>query len=578
MRPSKARISCLTFLELCSKIFVFFIQPNYLSLKKISILILLAFICGCKKPEKVVTSSSSYRDYQIGDSLFRRRDDLAFYYYGRVASNSSDRLLKAGAYNRMATIQFNSGDYSGSQETVIESQELLDEDIEGDRLYFFSNYNLLGRSYLEQKNYDAAIDYFEKADKLQEKGKLNSTLLNNLAVAYQKKKDYNKSKALLQFAMDSSKQDTLVHARALSNLARTKWLENPSYFAAPELLAALKLREIKNDLPGLYTSYSHLADYYFNSRLDSSLLYAKKMYQVAQGPDDILAAIEKITAAGSSQDAKDFSEIYYKLNDSLKQARNASQSQFAVIRFEAEKSKSENLRLQRDNFKQRVYLYTIIAGFIILSGSGIVWHRRRKRRIEQESQQSIREHQLKTSKKVHDVVANGLYRIMTDLEHRDAIDKEPLLDKIEVLYEQSRDISYDQPVHKAEDYAMQIHQLMSSFGTVNTKILIAGNQERTWSKLSAHEKEELRYVLQELMVNMSKHSGARKVVIRIVEDGNVVNIHYKDDGVGFPSNFKPGNGLRNTENRINNLGGTITFDSTSGLKIEISLPIRKVND
>lgn len=555
-----------------------FCLPNRLSLNKLLLLILLAITVGCKKHDKADLNNLSFLDYRIGDSLFRLGNDSAYYYYNAAANNSSDRLQKARAYNRMAVTQFNSGDHFGSQETLMESQKLLDEKTDGDRPYLLSNYNLLGRSHLELKNYEDAITSFKKAEEMQQKGQSNPTLRNNLAVAYQKKKDYGQAKTLFQLAMNSSKKDTLVYARALSNFARTKWLEDSSYYAAPELLIALRLRGIKNERDGLKTSYSHLADYYFTSQPDSSLYYAKKMYQVAQNPDDILEAIQKITKIGSPVDAKGFSDIYYKLDDSLKQARNISRNQFAAIRYESDKNKADNLRLQRDNFKQRVYLYGIAAGFILLFALGVGWYFRRKRRIEQKSQESIREHQFKTSKKVHDVVANGLYQIMTDLEHRDKIDKDPLLDKIEVLYEQSRDISYDPPVDQVNDYSSHIHRLLSSFGTANAKVLIVGNQEKVWSKLSNYEKRELEFVLQELMVNMSKHSRAQNVVIKFSEQADCLSILYKDDGIGLSSTVTFGNGLRNTENRIKSIGGTVIFDGLTGLKIEISLPTGNGND
>ncbi len=547
-------------------------------MKKILLIILVIFFHACKKNNKAVLTNSTYLDYQKGDSLFRLGNDSAFYYYNKVANNSTSRLEKAGAYNRMATMQFNSGDHFGSQETVTESQKLLDEKILGDQPYLLSNYNLLGRSYLEQKDYDAAIRNLMKAEELQAKDQINSTLLNNLAVAYQNKKDFSKAKNLLQFAIDNSKQDTLAYARALSNLARTKWLENSNYYAAPELLTALTVREIKNDRRGLNASYLHLSDYYFAIRPDSSLFYAKKMYQLAQNPDDILEAIEKITRVASANDAQEYSRVYYKLNDSLKQARSVTRNQFAAIRFETEKNKADNFQLQRDNFKQRIYIYIIIVGFILVFALSIVWYLRRKRRIEQESQKRIREHQLNTSKKVHDVVANGLYQIMADLEHRDEIDKESMLDKIEMLYEQSRDISYDQPSNVSADYSAQINRLFNSFSSGDTKVLIAGNQEKIWSKLSKSEKTELEYILRELMINMSKHSKAKNVVVKFSENGNYIKIHYKDDGTGLSPTFKFGNGLRNTETRIKNLGGTIIFDGNSGLKIEISLPTGTNND
>jgi tetratricopeptide (TPR) repeat protein len=547
-------------------------------LKKLFLLFLFTFLFGCQNNKRTAVQRKSYLNYQIADSLFRQDNDSAFYYYNEVVTGSQDRLEKARAYNRMATIQFNSGDHFGSQETATESQKLLDEKLEADHPYLLSNYNLLGRSYLEQKNYDAAVSCFSKASELQGKGQVNATLLNNLALAYQNKKDFNQAKRLFQLAIDSSKNDTLNYARALSNLERTKWLEDSSYYASPELLKALNLRDIKKERRGLNASYGHLADYYFRSRPDSSLFYAKRKFSVAQSPDDILDAIEQITRVGTPRDTKEYSVIYYRLRDSLDRARNTARNQFAAIRFETEKNKSDNLRLQRNNFRQRVYIYAIIAGFILLVFVGVTFYLRRKRRIEKEAADRIRDSELKTSKKVHDVVANGLYRIMADLEHRDSMNKDAILDEIEVLYEQSRDISYEKSISHDPDYALQIHRLLSTFGTNKTKVLIVGNQEKLWRKITLRQKTELEYVLQELMVNMSKHSRAQNVVIKFTDEGDLLNIHYKDDGIGLLATTGHGNGLQNTENRIKSLGGSIIFDGISGLKLEISLPTVKTND
>lgn len=523
----------------------------------------------------------------MADSLSSKGNDSAFYYYNRVADNSTDRLEKVRAYNRMAAIQFNSGDHFGSQENVTESQKLLDEKISGDRPYLLSNYNLLGRSNLEQKNYDAAITYFKKADELQEKGKLNSVLQNNFAVAYQKKKDYSNAKILLQFAIDSSKQDTLAYARALSNLARTKWLEDSSYHAAPEMLTALKLREIKTDRRGLNASYSHLADYYFNPRPDSALLYAIKMYEIAQklnSPDDQLEALQKLIKLSPSRDLKNYFERYQQLNDSLQSARNAAKNQFALIRYDAEKNKADNLLLQQDIsnkririVNQRIILFSTIAAFVIIAIIGISWYKKRKRTIEWEHQNMIRENQLKTSKRIHDVVANGLYRIMTDLEHKDTIEREKLLADIETLYEQSRDISHEKPVAISENFSDVLHAMLTSFVTPTTKVAIVGNHEKLWANISPHIKNELEYVLQELMVNMAKHSLAQNVAVKFEQQNDQIIVRYKDDGIGMPANFKFGNGIRNTENRINSIGGKIIFDTNvaKGLEIKILLPIGK---
>ena len=83
-------------------------------------------------------------------------------------------------------------------------------------------------------------------------------------------------------------------------------------------------------------------------------------------------------------------------------------------------------------------------------------------------------------------------------------------------------------------------------------------------------------MLQELMVNMKKHSKCSLVVITFKKNKNKLEIDYSDNGLGATSeeiNMK--NGLQNVENRILGIKGTITFDTISkkGFKVSFTLPI-----
>jgi signal transduction histidine kinase len=83
-------------------------------------------------------------------------------------------------------------------------------------------------------------------------------------------------------------------------------------------------------------------------------------------------------------------------------------------------------------------------------------------------------------------------------------------------------------------------------------------------------------VLQELLVNMKKHSQCSLVVLTFKKNENKLQIDYSDNGIGATIeelNLK--NGLRNVENRIQAIKGTITFDSKSdkGFKVYITFPI-----
>lgn len=552
------------------------------------ILILLAGACAKKAPRHGVVKNP---DYKKAESFLDRQsespsyNDSAFYYFNKVVNSSRDSLQIAMAYTNMGTVQSDAGDYFGCQESLLQALKFLHELKKEDRRCLAATYNELGLTSSHLHNYDQALSFYDAALKFSDVKDFKVVILNNKALAYQKKSDYAQALRLYQQILSNTEKNDVEYARVLSNMARTKWLLHPAYKAAPELLIALQLRLENNDLWGQNASYAHLADYYTSSRPDSGLVYARKMYQVAcrlLSATDQIEALKKLIQLSPPRDAKRYFVIYQHLDDSIQLARNAAKNQFALIRYEVQKNKADNLRLQRDNtvkkyqiVRQQVFLYCIL--FVAATGaaSSFLWYRKRKRWLYMQTQATIKEHQLKTSQKVHDVVANGLYRIMTEVEHIEAIDKEQLLDKIEVLYEQSRDISYEKEISPEENFHQKVAGLVKSFASEQTKVLVVGNNAELWKNVPLRMISQIEPVLHELMVNMAKHSRASIVAIKFERSKNMMNISYTDNGRGMPVNVPYGNGLRNTGNRIKELNGSISFDAgkEKGLKVQISIPI-----
>ncbi len=205
----------------------------------------------------------------------------------------------------------------------------------------------------------------------------------------------------------------------------------------------------------------------------------------------------------------------------------------------------------------------------------IILYKKRKQRLELSAQNTIRENQLKTSKKVHDVVANGLYRIMTKLDNQNILPDTTIVDEMEVLYEKSRNISYEEVHIVNQNFEEKIATLLSSFATETIKIRAHGNNEELWKDVSPEVKYEIEHILQELMVNMKRHSSSSLVILRFEKRNKTIHIHYIDNGIGLADDIQFKNGLSNTENRIKNIFGTITFDTQNekGLEIHISFPI-----
>jgi len=513
-----------------------------------------------------------------------RQNDSAYYYFNKVVNSSKDSLQIAIAYNSMAVIQSDAGDYFGGQESLLTSLRFLDEKKENNQYCLVSDYNELGSISLSLKNYDAAIDYYDRSLEKAKDSSAKAITLNNKAFALQRQGEYARAARIYESILIQSKKDDRQYARVLCNLATVRWLLNSGYQAAPELLTSLDIRRKANDDWGLNSTYAHLSDYYMHTRPDSALFYSRAMYSVASklnSPDDQLEALQKLIHLAPTGETKTYFHRYLRLRDSLETARNRAKNQFALIRYDAEKNKNDNLRLQRENAERRVELITqraitggAIVLFIVLTCLGIMRYLKRKEKLEWEKEEAIRKQRMQTSQRVHDIVANGLYRVMTEIEHRDKIPKEELLDKIEVLYEQSREISYEQVGDSKGAFHIKLGELITPFGKSGAKILITGNEENLWNGVDTKAKMELEAILQELMINMDKHSRARNVLIRFEQEARALLIRYSDDGVGFPANHRMGNGLTNTEIRISKIGGRISFEQNipTGLIVRIYLP------
>ena len=83
-------------------------------------------------------------------------------------------------------------------------------------------------------------------------------------------------------------------------------------------------------------------------------------------------------------------------------------------------------------------------------------------------------------------------------------------------------------------------------------------------------------VLQELLVNMKKHSQCSLVVIAFKKTENKLQIDYSDNGLGAAfDKINSRNGLQNVENRILAIKGTITFDTKpdKGFKTSFTIPL-----
>ncbi|MGN8058705.1 ATP-binding protein [Pedobacter sp. 22163] len=541
---------------------------------------LILFSCSQNRPKKEKETINPYYD-QAFDFREKKIPDSAFRYFNKAKelfSQQNDSLGIAKCLVNMTMISIDRGDYFGGQEFSLEALHYFNVNEKKQFTYLESNLHELALASFYLKNYDQAIKYYSLSLKYAPDSASTLATKNNIANAYKNKKEYAKSFKIFQQVLQQKIISPEIYAMTLTNLASAKWEQNEKYDAVPELLEALRIRKRENDSWGLNSSYSHLADYYLKSHPDSALFYATQMYHIAQkikSPDNQIEALQKLIKLSPPKETKHFFNVYEKLNDSVQTARSAAKNQFALIRYDTEKSKADNLVLQKDNEGKRYQIIILIFGIVLLIVAGTLWYKKRKQRLELEAQNTIRDNKLKTSQKVHDVVANGLYRIMSKLDNQETLKDNPIVNEIEELYEQSRDLSYEKPKSKNQAFNEKIADTLKSFASESTRVILVGNSPPLWEMVSEQAKDEVEHILQELMVNMDKHSKASDVVIKFEQAQQKINIYYTDNGIGISGKVQPNNGLTNTGTRIATIGGTITFDTNieKGLKIKISFPV-----
>lgn len=543
------------------------------------VIIAACLLVACDKDKK--ESAQGYTDLQWGlhHYYYSKKYDSAILMFSRAVSSSTDSLDKANANIFLGMLLRESGDFYAAQQSLTDALNVLDPDEPKHQASIISIYNELGNTSIDIKNYTEALNFYKNAQAIADHPASLLEIQNGRATALQKIGRYPEAIAIYDSILQKEPANMALLARAISNRARTKWLLNHNLPVLDEYWQALKIRLDSQYTAGLNASYAHLSDYYANVNPDSALWYAEKMYDNAKQyrrPDDLLEASDKLIRLSFTSRAKQiWYEEFKQLNDSLILARDTTRSRYALIRYDVQKSKSDNLLLQQRITRQRVWMYSLIGLSLAIIIFLFIWYRKRRKRIQQQTENAIREAQLKTSKKVHDVVANGLYHIMNELEHKEEIEKEPLITKIEGLYEKSRNISYEERPDTSANFPKKIHELLAVYSNDQTKVIVIGNQAGYWNVVNAIQKQELQLVLQELLVNMRKHSGAKNVVIRFQLENDRVLVHYKDDGKGFPTGMNFGNGLQNTVNRIETLRGEIIFGESAeaGVTITISLPL-----
>lgn len=537
------------------------------------ITLLLGVFHACQ-PENVLSKEALYKassqkaiDFENAAQL-----DSAYYHYTQAKINSPDRTGDLFAYTllKIAMLQHNKGDFSGSEETITEALA----NYKGST-YLPYLYNLLASSYYRLNNPTEALSYYQKAYETSTVEMERLIYQNNIGLIHLETKHYAQSIALLAPLL---KEELLIankpeYARVQDNLGYAQYKLNlPDAFE--NLSNAWRLRDSLQDNFGLTASCMHLSEYYQLIQPESAKRYADLAYQASvatQSPDDQLEALKWLTTHSQPQQAKLYYDRYIQLNDSLTKVRQLAKNQFAKIKYDSKKATQEVIKYKNQNL-----LLLVIIAFILLVGVLLyfLYQSITKRKL----QRSAYETETRISKRIHDELANDVFHAMTFTQTTDlqnSHNKESLLDALETIYKRTRDISKENSnIRTDEHFEADLLQLLNSFSDPQLNVLVKTKNDIVWSKLLPEKKIAVFRVLQELLINTKKHSQASIVVIDFQNQSKSLFIHCFDNGLGYDLTIPKKSGLQHAENRILAIQGTLTFDSQpeKGFRAKLIIP------
>lgn len=533
-------------------------------------------------------------DYYLGKSKYLfgyyysdivHQSDSAFYYYNQsknIFLQLQDSSEIGKRFMSMGIIQHDKGDYFGAKESLSDALRYLDP--VDDSKFLASTYNELGSNFEVLSDYGSAIEYYLRAIEISPFPKDKLAYKNNLAIAY-KNNDELKKAELILFEVNN---DSLLikgsnqEIRVLDNLGYVRWLLAGSDVGT-QLKYALEQRKKNNDRRGQLASYMHLGEYnskknrkVSKSYLDTLLILSRSLRAPTAEKDglNLLMSLEPQNI--------DLRNRYIHLQDSLYQVGLKVKTQFAKMKYDDEQKQLSILKLEAErerkntelaNQRTQKTLWLSLSGFLVLGGISAFYSLRQRHR--KEKLQEVYETEKRISKKVHDELANDIYGVMTRMEHSKTFQKENTLDSLEDIYKRTRDISHETGSIDTQNFQDELKKLLSQFRNDDTTIAVKGLSTIKWGGISDEKKITLYRVLNELFVNMKKHSEATLVSVAFENSKKALKIDYSDNGKGVKKSFQKGAGLSNTENRIKNIDGTFSFESElgKGVRIKCAFPI-----
>lgn len=526
----------------------------------------------------------------------------------------------ADVLNNIGAVYSSRGEWELSIENLLMAIRLYEGvNISGSPLT--ASFGNLAVNYVELKEYDKAIEYFEKMIEIQEEygNKYHIAFaINGLATIYEILEDHTSAltyhKKALSLAEGFNEPRSI--ADILISLGVTYLRLNELELAESNIKRSLKIREEIGDSRGIIRANNRLGDINIqNGKAKIAISFYKKSLSLAkdlESQNEWSKIYEGLYLAYKAN--KQFNlalasfEKHKALSDSVLNEIKLKNIAELETKYETEKKEQQIALLNKDKELQAAVIESNrigIIALIVFIFSGIIvvyWLFKRtqykqkltleaeKAKLKEEQVKAIINSQEKERKRfamdLHDdfgqllsamrLNIHSMKETATDTAADITSKSEKLIDN---MYSSLKNIAFDLMPHTLFEKGLEeaLDELKDQIN-VSSGLRLKVQSFGIKNKIQGEQKIALYRIIQEFVSNIIKYSDAKNVNISITDHENGLSLMIEDDGLGYDLNaFKnaKGNGWKNIHSRLDLLQGEIEFDTVLGRKnttISIDIP------
>ena len=565
--------------------------------------------------------------HYLGDYFTDRNNPDSSYFYftkaEKLLADSRDRENFGRVKLKKGYLIYKINDLSSSEAIGIESLKIAHE--VKDLTLEYECYNFLSSVLTSEHKYAEAIDYNEKALKTLDEFKddpqyftiLKSQTYNSIGTVYMSQKEYVKASDYFKKGLEMENLISIhpsFYAYIWSNLIYCREQLGKENILK-DYQSCLKIRDSMGDLSGIVDSKIKLANYYL-SKKDTlhafrSIQEANKQAIEIKSHEDVNESLQVLAKADTKNSTLYFQK-YVDLTDENLKLEREQRDKFARIEFETDEILSQKKLIESEKDKISLQRWMIL-GFsvlivLIIALWFIIKNQRNKNKElryiqqQQEANEEIYELMLdqqqkleegkqlekkRISQELHDGIMGKLTGIRLNLfvlsKKRDDETINHCLQhigEIQNVEKEIRTISHDLNKNLFSDVVNFIAIVKNVFASIQNhsdiEFELNVDEKIDWEMVNSNIKMQIYRVLQESLHNIEKHASATKVVISMNKSGNDIFIDIKDNGAGFDqTTAKQGIGLKNIQDRLEQIGGKVSIDSKigEGTIIKLMFPI-----